>query len=51
METLVVIEVSGGVVTEVRSNTPIKYLIKDWDAIKAGDPEPNEEDIGDYSDA
>lgn len=44
----VVIEVSGGVVTEVYASQPVAYLVIDHDNIKAGDRKPNKDDIEEY---
>jgi hypothetical protein len=42
----IVIEVEGGAVTEVTSDsTNVEYVVIDHDNIKAGDPPPGEEDF------
>jgi hypothetical protein len=45
--TKIIIEVKGGLVTNVISNEHIEYVVVDWDNIEAGDEVPNETDFMD----
>lgn len=42
--TKIIIEVNGGIVTNVTSNSEVDYIIFDHDNINAGDPFPTEHD-------
>lgn len=47
----ILIEVSGGVVTDVHSTIPSFYKIKDWDNINCGDAASYLEDIDEWIEA
>ena len=45
--TKIIIEIKGGVLTNVISNEHIEYVVVDWDNIEAGDEIPDETDFMD----
>lgn len=43
--TKIILEVNGGIVTNVIADGPVEYVLVDWDNIEAGDEFPTEEDF------
>lgn len=43
--TKIILEVNGGIVTNVIADGPVEYVLVDWDNLEAGDEFPTEEDF------
>ena len=40
----IILEVNGGIVTNVIADGPVEYVLVDWDNLEAGDEFPTEQD-------
>lgn len=43
--TKIILEVNGGIVTNVIADGPVEYVLVDWDNLEQGDEFPTEEDF------